>query len=55
MANVEKKRIKMQVRIKELETLLTTSLHRKSSVVEIDVGKIQRQIAELKNSLGKIS
>ena len=48
----EKKKKKTQARITELEEFLKTSLAKKeSSKTEIDVGKIMRQIAELKAQL----
>jgi hypothetical protein len=51
----DKKKLKLQERIKDLETELRSSLTKKSSTtVEINVPATQRKIQELKLELDKI-
>ncbi len=55
MANVEKKKKKLQERIKELEDELRISLTQKtSSTAEINVPAHQRKIAETKKQLAEL-
>lgn len=52
---MSKKRVKLEKRIAELQEMLTSSLGKKSSsATEIDVGKVTRQIAEMKAELAKL-
>lgn len=54
MANVEKKRAKLQDRISELETELKLSLQKKASGTAIDVPSFTRKIAALKVELASL-
>ena len=55
MGKVEKKRLKLQERIKFLEDELSLSLTKKTSTTkEINVGEQQRKIQELKKELQTI-
>ncbi len=52
MSRINKKRIKLHDRIIELEDYLKTSLSKKdSSKAEINVGRVMREIADLKTQL----
>lgn len=51
MANVQKKKLKLQERITALETELKMSLQKKASGPAIDVPKYTAQIKELKAQL----
>lgn len=55
MANVEKKKAKLQERITQLETELVTSLQKKAQGTAIDVPKYTTMIRELKQQLADIS
>ena len=55
MANIEKKKAKLESRIKELEDELMNVLHKKdSSQAEINLPARVRQIAEAKAKLAKL-
>ena len=55
MGKLEKKRKKLQDRIKFLQDELTTSLTKKtSSTAEINVGEKQRKIKQLQEQLHKL-
>ena len=55
MANIDKKKKKLQERIDFLQAELTTSLTKKSGkLVEINVGEFQRKINELRLELSKM-
>ncbi len=55
MSKVEKKRKKLQDRIKFLQDELTMSLTKKSSTtVEINVGEQQRKIKQLHDQIAKL-
>lgn len=55
MANIEKKKKKLEERIKFLNDELTTALTKKTSTTrEINVGDQQRKILELQNELNKL-
>ena len=55
MGKVEKKRKKLQDRIKHLEDEMYTNLKQKtSSTTEINLAKYQNEIVRLKNELNKL-
>lgn len=54
MANLDRKREKLQARILELETELKLSLQKKAAGTAIDVPGYTRQIAKLKEDLAKL-
>lgn len=55
MANVDKKKIKIQERIAQLEADIRLSLQKKSSsAAEIDMPGKMRQIAELRKQLAEM-
>ena len=56
MSKLDKKRAKLQERIQYLENEMRTALTKKTSdVKEISVGSYQRQIADLRLQLQKLS
>jgi len=55
MANIEKKRKKIEERIKELEEEMRTNLRQKTSnTAEISVGDYQRKLMTLRTQLDKL-
>jgi polyhydroxyalkanoate synthesis regulator phasin len=54
VANVEKKRAKLQARIADLESELKLSLQKKAAGTAIDVPSFTRQIAKLREELAKL-
>jgi len=54
MANTNKKKIKLQERITQLETELRSSLHKKTAGPAIDVPKYTKDIQALKAQLASL-
>jgi polyhydroxyalkanoate synthesis regulator phasin len=54
VANVEKKRAKLQARIADLESELKLSLQKKAAGTAIDVPSFTRQIAKLREELASL-
>ena len=54
MSKIERKKEKLRNRINEMEEELRLSLTKKDSSVEINVGKHQARIQELKLTLSKL-